>query len=63
MQWEYQTLSIKAGGFMGGKLDDEAFTRALNELGRERWELVAAFDTAMGSGQTRDVVAVFKRPR
>jgi hypothetical protein len=63
MQWEYQTLSIKAGGFMGGKLDEEAFNRALNELGRDRWELVAVFDTAMGSGQTRDVVAVFKRQR
>jgi hypothetical protein len=63
VQWEYQTMAIKAGGFMGGKVDEEAFTRALNELGRERWELVTVFDTAMGSGQTRDVIAVFKRQR
>jgi hypothetical protein len=61
MQWEYKLLSMKTGGFVGGKLDDEKFTRALNELGRDRWELVSVFDTAMGSGQTRDVIAVFKR--
>ena len=63
MQWEYKTLSMKTGGFVGGKLDDEKFNRALNELGRDRWDLVSVFDTAMGSGQTRNVITVFKRQK
>jgi hypothetical protein len=62
-QWEYRTLRLATGGFLGGKLDEDAFDGKLNELGQQGWELVAAFDTSQGSGQTRDVVAVFKRPR
>ena len=49
--------------FFGGKLDTEAFDTYLNELGREGWELVNAFDTNQSYGASRDVVAVFKRPR
>jgi hypothetical protein len=44
------------------KLDGEAFNNKLNELGGQGWELVSVFDTNMGHGTTRDVVAVFKRP-
>jgi Domain of unknown function (DUF4177) len=63
MKWEYMTVMFMATGFwLGGKLDGEAFNKKLNELGAEGWELVSVFDTNMLHGQTRDVVAIFKRP-
>ena len=62
MQWEYKTLKIATKGFMGGKLDETQFENYLNELGQQQWELVTAFDTNKELGETRDVVAIFKRP-
>ncbi len=63
MTWEYRTLKLPAqGGFLGGKFDEKALESAMNELGREGWELAAAFSTTMGNGQTRDIVLLFKRP-
>ena len=59
MVWEYMTVRIGAGGFLGG-WDAEALTARLNELGSEGWELVSMFDTNMG-GRTRDVIAILKR--
>jgi hypothetical protein len=63
MKWEYRTIKVATTGFTGGKLDERAFTAYMNELGDQEWELVTAFDTNQGYGTTRDVVAVFKRPR
>jgi hypothetical protein len=61
--WEYKSVALAAHGFLGGKLDLVAFDALLNSLGRDGWELVNAFDTNQSHGATRDVVAVFKRPR
>jgi len=63
MKWEYETVKVAATGFAGGKLDEDAFTTHINDLGNQGWELVTAFDTNQGGGATRDGVAVFKRPR
>jgi hypothetical protein len=63
MQWEYKTVSLRTGGFLGGKVKQEDLEQALNQAGRDGWELVSVFDTSQGSGQTRDVIAVFKRSR
>ncbi len=46
---------------MGGILDMDVFQNELNELGAEGWELVSCFDTNMNQGQSRYVIAVFKR--
>jgi len=63
MKWEYMTLVLPAAGFMlGGKVDAQKLTDRLNQLGSERWELVSVFDTNMLHGQTRDVLAILKRP-
>lgn len=62
-QWEYRTVALTAGGFLGGLLDRPKFEELLNSLGRDGWELVNAFDTNYGQGATRDVIAVFKRQR
>jgi hypothetical protein len=62
MKWEYKTIKFGAkGGFFGGKLDEKKLEAYINELGRDGWELVTAFDTNMAQGQTRDIVAIFKR--
>ena len=60
--WQYHVFKIETSGLMGGKLDAEAFQRQLDALGAKGWELVSCFDTNQAYGQSRDVVAVFKRP-
>lgn len=62
-QWEYMTVLLGATGFLGGKVDGAELTDRLNALGADGWELVSAFDTNMGRGRTRDVVAILKRLR
>jgi len=59
--WQYHTEQFEATGFMGGIIDQKAFEKKLNELGRQGWELVTVFDTNMAQGQSRFIVAVFKR--
>ena len=61
--WEYKTIQVEAKGFMGGIIDLETFQRDLNYLGSQGWELVSCFDTNMNQGQSRFVIAVFKRKK
>jgi hypothetical protein len=61
--WEYKTIQFETKGFMGGILDLESFESDLNDLGKEGWELINCFDTNMSQGQSRYVIAVFKRKR
>ena len=64
MNWEYKTVKTSArGGFLGGKFNESILDAKLNELGDQRWELVAAFATHQGYGQSRDVVTIFKREK
>jgi hypothetical protein len=60
-KWQYQTVRFDLKGFMGGILDLDAFQTELNSLGADGWELVSCFDTNMSQGQSRYVIAVFKR--
>lgn len=60
-KWEYQTLKYTLKGFLANKMDVEEFDNLLNRVGREGWELVSCFDTSMTQGETRHVLAVFKR--
>lgn len=59
--WEYKTIQFEAKGIMGGILDLDSFQNELNHLGSAGWELVTCFDTNMNQGQSRYVIAVFKR--
>lgn len=63
MKWEYKTVKLKAKGFMGGKVDEVQLDAMMNDLGRDEWELAAAFDTNEAYGNTRDVIILFKRPK
>jgi hypothetical protein len=66
MGWEYTTIQLdfQQGKFfsVGGLIDANLFSTELNRLGWDGWELVSTFDTNMGQGATRFVVAVLKRP-
>lgn len=62
MKWEYKTIKLATTGFVGGKLDEKKLDEYMNQLGEQGWELVSGFST-IGSGNTRDVVVVFKRPK
>ncbi|MCE9596282.1 MAG: DUF4177 domain-containing protein [Planctomycetes bacterium] len=60
-RFEYRSVILKSGGFLGGNVDQEEFERELNRMGQDGWELVSVFDTNQGHGTTRFIVAVFKR--
>ncbi|GGJ07550.1 DUF4177 domain-containing protein [Paenibacillus hunanensis] len=61
IQWEYKTVKLAAGGFLGGKVDDDHLQETLNALGFEGWELVSSFDTTMSQGSSREIILIFKR--
>ena len=61
--WEYKTIKLATKGFLGGKFDEGALDAFMNSLGSQGWELVTAFDTNQAYGETRDVVAIFKRAK
>lgn len=62
-KWEYKTIKLDTKGLLGGILDATVFDGMLNQLGADGWEMIAAFDTNQSYGASREVVAVFKRPR
>lgn len=59
--FEYKTLFTDAKGMLGGKVDQGAFQRELNELGRQGWELVSTVAAAQSYGSTRWIISTFKR--
>jgi len=61
IRWEYKTVSVPTHGWMGGIVKAEELDAILNQFGQEGWELVSALDTNMDRGQTRFIVAIFKR--
>jgi hypothetical protein len=60
-RWEYRTIKVMTKGFTGGILEIQSFDSELNKMGAEGWELISCFDTNQSYGQTREVIAVFKR--
>jgi len=63
MDWEYYTYKVKTSGFWGSKLDTGNLDNALNEIGRQGWELVSAVGLNATYGITKEVVMIFKRQR
>jgi hypothetical protein len=60
-KWEYRSVKFETEGFLGGKLDIKDFDYEINKLGDQGWELVSCFTTNKGQGESREVIAVFKR--
>lgn len=66
MKWEYTLYSHKQPSGMlfrgAGDIPGAEIGAALNRLGVEGWEAVAAFPVAMGQGATNAVGILLKRP-
>ncbi len=60
-RFEYRVLELKAGGWSGGKIDNQTLTNKLNELGGLGWEVVSAFQTDVYGGGTRNATILLKR--
>lgn len=60
--WEYKSIKLKLGGFLGGRVDQKELDKTLAEAGAEGWELVTILVAALYQGRTKDAVAIFKRP-
>ena len=63
MRWEYATLKLETEGWVGGKVDHPELVQRLNHMGELGWELVSAFNTTQSYGASREIVAIFKRPK
>ena len=66
IKWEYKTLKFEtesSGYFSDGKLDEVDLDKKLNLLGEEGWELISSFDTNKCQGETKDIIAMFKRQK
>ena len=62
--WEYKTVEIMPEkSFWGGKFNAAAIENELNAYGEQGWELVGLSNPAMGYGETRALIAVFKRKK
>ena len=48
--------------WLGASLDGDALTAKLNELGAAGWEAVGLTSMSVGTGRTKDLVVVLKRP-
>ncbi len=57
-RWEYKIINIRSENY---RLDPAA-ARALNELGKEGWELVSITSVNFKTGATDNIAMVFKRP-
>lgn len=63
-RWEYHTLKTEAirGIFsIGGQMNTDSLTSKLHLLGSEGWELVSTFALNEHSGQSREIIMIFKR--
>ena len=63
MQWEYKVITLRTKGLGGGRFEASELETTMNSLGRDEWELIAAFDTNEGYGSTYQMVFLFKRQR
>src|SRR5690349_12527243 len=58
---EFETVKVHVKGtFIGGVLEVAAFEVKQDELGRDGWELISAFDTNMVQGASREAIAIFE---
>lgn len=62
MRWEYLTAKVSVAGTWGISFDVDKTDEFINEFGQEGWELVSAVGVNDGSGFTKEIAFIFKRP-
>ena len=62
-RWEYRSVRLDVGGWVGPKVDLAQLDATLNGIGADGWELVSAVDLNKSDGKTSAIVALFKRAR
>ena len=65
MQWEYKVVNskIKSKGFVSPEPEPNNFETILNELGRQKWELVSCIIPPIGGLKGSHLQATLKRPK
>ena len=62
MKWEYKTIKLALDGIFSKEISPEDFDRSLNVQGQDGWELVSVVGANVGFGETKEFVAILKRP-
>lgn len=63
-RFEYHTLDVPVDNDIWGgksKIDTQKLSDALNELGKEGWELVSSVDLNIAYGASKSVLFMLKR--
>ena len=60
-KFEYTMLEVPTKGFWARKIDYEALTSTLNELGKKGWEAVSATNSTAYQSGTSTVIIILKR--
>ena len=61
-KWEYKIVKIMMTRYVQSDLKTDEVEQALNNLGKEGWEVVNIFDLNMKDGKSSYVIASLKRP-
>ena len=62
--YEYTVLEVPVKRwFLGGKVDTQALTDKLNELGRAGWQVTAMTDTNMSQGASRNLFVILQKEK
>lgn len=62
MSWEYKVWTLADGYALAGVVKTAEVEEALNEFGRDGWELVSTLATT-SNGSSRTYAFVLKRPK
>ncbi|MEO6071421.1 MAG: DUF4177 domain-containing protein [Chitinophagaceae bacterium] len=60
-KFEYTVIDVPTTGFWSRKVDYEALSSKLNELGNKGWEVAATTDTTTYQSASRAVIIILKR--
>ncbi|MCU0238488.1 MAG: DUF4177 domain-containing protein [Pyrinomonadaceae bacterium] len=66
MKWEYKTVKLAVGNFLGTGFELSEVDNFINQFGQQGWELVSTQGIIVNSlveqPFTKEVILIFKRP-
>lgn len=60
-KFEYTVIEMPTKGWLGFKVDFEALTTQLNDLGKKGWEVASMSDTNLHQGSSKGMLIILKR--